>query len=282
MSVNSKMTAIADAIRAKTGGTGLLTLDDMAQDIATIDTSENLDEVLDEQDALIADIKAALEDKGANSNPSNPTKPEQTKTVRPSLSQQIISPDSGYTLSEVIVEPITSGLLTSLDPDFKPENIAKDKDLFGLIGTMAGTMQIAKGTVSFSADFNMDEEYITCEKTVTGLAFKPKFVCLFSQENLFAIVDSPDNVFVAEATDPGVWDEYWISHFLIGNVDGTIIGNIVEANWYNGSMYSHSGTSLTGVPTWFSFINDGFSISIAGALAQTSYFNGSYDWYAIG
>lgn len=63
MSVNSKMTAIADAIRAKTGGTGLLTLDDMAQDIAAIDTSENLDEVLDEQESLIDQIQAALEGK---------------------------------------------------------------------------------------------------------------------------------------------------------------------------------------------------------------------------
>ena len=65
MSVNSKMTAIADAIRAKTGGTGLLTLDDMAQDIAAIDTSENLDEALDEQESLIDQIQAALEGKSA-------------------------------------------------------------------------------------------------------------------------------------------------------------------------------------------------------------------------
>ena len=36
MSVNSKMTAIADAIRAKTGGTGLLTLDAMPAAIASI------------------------------------------------------------------------------------------------------------------------------------------------------------------------------------------------------------------------------------------------------
>ena len=67
MSVNSKMTAIADAIRAKTGGTGLLTLDDMAQDIAAIDTSENLDEVLDEQDSIIDQIQAALEGKAGAS-----------------------------------------------------------------------------------------------------------------------------------------------------------------------------------------------------------------------
>lgn len=67
MSVNSKMTAIADAIRAKTGGTGLLTLDDMAQDIAAIDTSENLDDVLDEQESIIDQIQAALEGKAAAS-----------------------------------------------------------------------------------------------------------------------------------------------------------------------------------------------------------------------
>lgn len=67
MSVNSKMTAIADAIRAKTGGTGLLTLDDMAQDIAAIDTSEDLDEVLTQQESLIDQIQAALEGKAAAS-----------------------------------------------------------------------------------------------------------------------------------------------------------------------------------------------------------------------
>ena len=39
MSVNEKMTAIADAIREKTGGTELLTLDDMATEIANISVS---------------------------------------------------------------------------------------------------------------------------------------------------------------------------------------------------------------------------------------------------
>lgn len=38
MSVNSKMTAIADAIRAKTGGTDALTLDGMAEAVAGIET----------------------------------------------------------------------------------------------------------------------------------------------------------------------------------------------------------------------------------------------------
>lgn len=66
----------------------------------------------------------------------NTSKPEQTKTATPSLSQQTISPDSGKVLSGVTVEPITSILLTSLDPDFKAENIAEGVDMFGVVGTM--------------------------------------------------------------------------------------------------------------------------------------------------
>ena len=65
-------------------------------------------------------------------------KPEQTKTATPSLEQQTISPDSGKTLSGVTVEPITSSLLTSLDSDFKAENIAEGVDMFGVSGIYAG------------------------------------------------------------------------------------------------------------------------------------------------
>ena len=39
MSVNEKMTAIADAIRSKTGGTAALTLDDMASDINALEVA---------------------------------------------------------------------------------------------------------------------------------------------------------------------------------------------------------------------------------------------------
>ena len=40
--INDKMTAIADAIRAKTGGTELLGLDAMAQAIAALETGGGL------------------------------------------------------------------------------------------------------------------------------------------------------------------------------------------------------------------------------------------------
>lgn len=114
MSVNSKMTAIADAIRAKTGGTGTLTLDQMATDIAAIDTSEDLDAVLAEQAELIADIKTALEGKAAGN---------------------------------ITAEDLTPELLTSLDPDFTADNIAEGVDLFGLVGTLS-SVKMATGTVT--------------------------------------------------------------------------------------------------------------------------------------
>ena len=76
------------------------------------------------------------------------SKPEQTKTATPSLSQQTIGPDSGYALSGVTVEPITSDLLTSLDADFKAENIAEGVDMFGVVGSMSG------GSVQWYASIN--------------------------------------------------------------------------------------------------------------------------------
>ena len=58
--LNTKMTALADAIRAKTGGTTKLTLDQMPTEIANISTGENLDTVLDTQENIIEEIKELL------------------------------------------------------------------------------------------------------------------------------------------------------------------------------------------------------------------------------
>lgn len=95
MSVHSKMTAIADAIRAKTGDTSALTLDQMAIDIANIDTSENLDDVLAEQETLIDDIKTALEGKMSSSEDLSTELAEYT-ALNAELEEVIDSlPDAG-------------------------------------------------------------------------------------------------------------------------------------------------------------------------------------------
>lgn len=64
----------------------------------------------------------------------------QSKTATPSLSSQSITPDSGYDgLSFVTVNPITGTLLGNLDADFIADNIKKDVDLFGVVGTYEGS-----------------------------------------------------------------------------------------------------------------------------------------------
>lgn len=63
----------------------------------------------------------------------------QSKTATPSLSSQSITPDSGYDgLSSVTVNPITGTLLGNLDADFAAENIKKDVNMFGVVGTYEG------------------------------------------------------------------------------------------------------------------------------------------------
>lgn len=61
--LNTKMTALADAIRAKTGGTEKLTLDQMPTEIANISTGENLDAEVSTQETTIESIKTLLAEK---------------------------------------------------------------------------------------------------------------------------------------------------------------------------------------------------------------------------
>lgn len=96
-----------------------------------------------------------------NSLPSG-EKEGQTKIAIPSLSQQIIAPDTGKQLSSVQVQPITNELLTSLDGDFIADNIAEGVDLFGLVGTLAGASTLFDKemlTGSFVLESDITEYY---------------------------------------------------------------------------------------------------------------------------
>ena len=96
------LTTVGNAIRAKTGGSDLLTFPEgMAAAVSGIQTA----------------------------------KPEQAKSATPSLSAQTITPDSGKALSSVSVSAITKELLAQLDGDFVASNILQGVNLFGLAGT---------------------------------------------------------------------------------------------------------------------------------------------------
>lgn len=128
MSVNSKMKAIADAIRSKTGKTDSLNLDQMASEVNSLeigtDTSDatattdkiflnetayvngskltgnfTINEELNTQDSLITQIQAALDGKVGGSVPS---KPEQEKTIEITENGTFeVTPDNGYVISKV-------------------------------------------------------------------------------------------------------------------------------------------------------------------------------------
>lgn len=87
---------------------------------------------------------------------ADPEKPMQSKSATPSLSAQTIFPDSGKVLSSVSVAAITKELLATLDSDFAAENIKKDVNLFGLLGTLeGGGNNIATGTITYAVDTNI-------------------------------------------------------------------------------------------------------------------------------
>lgn len=154
MSVNSKMTAIADPIRTLSGETGTMGLDKMAEHLEDTVSEVNT------QNALIEQIKSALEGKAASGGTVVPVL--QEKTVDPSTSKQTVTYDSGYDgLSKVTVNAIqtetktvtpsaisqnvtpSSGKYLSKvtvegDSSLVPSNIRSGATIFGVAGTHEG------------------------------------------------------------------------------------------------------------------------------------------------
>ena len=210
------------------------------------------------------------------------SKPEQTKTATPSLSQQTISPDSGYALSGVTVEPITSDLLTSLDADFKAENIAEGVDMFGLIGTLAASagMQVATGTEVSTTAWDPHEYTISSSFSVTGLSFEPKIILILSAVDISAsnFVSNDE----AAGEDSSNWDEiiytYWFATkeptAYCATCGPNIISRSFESMWSTGNDVLPSNLSIT---------SNGFSVSTIDDMNTSgSYFKGMYTWYAFG
>ena len=61
-----------------------------------------------------------------------PDKPDQTKTINPTTSEQVVMADEGYELASVTVTAVTS----DIDNNIQPENIKQGVEILGVQGTL--------------------------------------------------------------------------------------------------------------------------------------------------
>lgn len=87
-----------------------------------------------EPNAVAANIRLGTTIFGIEGNLA-PDKPDQSKTVTPTTSQQVITPDTGYELASVTVNPVTS----SIDQNIVAGNIKDGVTILGVTGDYSGT-----------------------------------------------------------------------------------------------------------------------------------------------
>ena len=88
-------------------------------------------------------IRQGIEILGVEGNLA-PDKPDQTKTVAPSTSQQIVVADTGYELASVTVDPVTS----EIDDNIVAENIKNGVSILGVEGTLIEGVDTSDATAT--------------------------------------------------------------------------------------------------------------------------------------
>ena len=119
---------------------------------------------------------------------------------------------------DVIINPITSTLLNQLDSDFVAENIKKDVDLFGLLGTLeaGGGINATAGTLNVSSDTN---DYILTH----GLGEVPKFFAI-GMINNFTLLTNKNSILIGAYGFSDVDIQYRITSSSSTNAANGVLG----------------------------------------------------------
>jgi hypothetical protein len=130
-----------------------------AEDLSTELTEQ--DTLIDNQEATIEDVMLVLQNKAAGSGEVN----LQEKAITPTTSKQNVIADTGYTgLSKVIVNAVTS----SIDSDIKASNIKSGVDILGVTGTLKE--YVAPTLQSKTATPKTTSQTITADSGYDGLS----------------------------------------------------------------------------------------------------------------
>lgn len=192
MSVNTKMTAIADEIRELNGITETMNLDAMATNIG------NANSEVATQEGLLIEIANLLSGKAMPDDDSNNII-LQEKTVTPSTASQVVQPDDGYDgLSTVTVEamPTATQATPSISVSSSGLITASATQTAGYVsaGTKSATKQLttqgAQTITPGTADQTIAaDKYLTGVQTIKGDAnLVPENI--ISGKSIFGILGS--------------------------------------------------------------------------------------------
>lgn len=150
---------------------------------------------------------------------------------------------------DVIIDPITSTLLNQLDSDFVAENIKKDVDLFGLMGTMEGGSSFSTGTVT-GIDDNTNLR-ITVEH---GLGKRPQLIIIIQEPT--GVIDKKVQISLVAVSKYGAGSYALSGNGKIGTNYTDLYhqvetANVVNKKWDDSTIYL---SDILGVVTNTSFM----------------------------
>lgn len=153
-------------------------------------------------------IRAGVTVLGVEGN-LEPDKPDQSKTVAPTTSSQIVVADTGYELASVTVEAVDS----SIDSNITAANIKKDVTILGVTGTLeSGSLPEYMSAKNFTFDGNACTGYVG-DVSVPEIIIPKSYSFFETQEQLLGSYVNRDTIFSETNSN--------ISNITLCNEDGT-------------------------------------------------------------